>query len=857
MGRKQQSKQKKTKYHCSITGMIFLFLAMLLRQQPVCVEAAEAAAEYQEGTVSITAEFLAGADTEPQVLRAGRSFSMRVTIETQNTDFSGSLQVLQQNREENSICYTRDITVLENASITCLFDLPMNMMTEGIRLTLQTAGETSLIKIQMPFTVINYGTNLVIGIASEEDNKSSEYGYFSAFGSALTEISYEDFQTGTKALDSLDVIVADTVWLDGMPEEAADCLQKWVAQGRTLITGTTADTESVTAKLNFGLQDTKILQELISAISSYEKERNISLERNHELHRIYGNQARLCYAGDSILGPVLINMLSDEAVSFQVTAPAEPINKADILWQEGDNIVLWQETVQQGKLLHFNIPLTTKKSAVYPMAYYQLVHLVKENLPVNYENKLSGESYAVSADENTYLLNYVTAANENIEIMPYLLLLLVYILIVLPVVYLVLRKSGNSKYLWGAIPLLSVFFLLLVYNTGRDTRITKPYCSFVNIIDFTKEEQNGTLYFELSAPTNQGTQISLDTNAFVTYQTEKYLPFDAEMAEAVLPDENTLRSKECRVQIDNLENETKVSLKRTAAFSETALQAEYTQEQAGELLLEAVMTEDGMTGQLTNQTGLEFSQMYVYSDRNLLSAGKVTVEQEVKLEEAEQIYLTTADYWYEEEIVNGLFGINPYENNNSVILNLIYDYTEYGNQEGDYLFAVLEDNTQCNPLGETAVNPHSAGVSVMIFPIEVTEEEAGFIGRIDKYQCQPEYEDYMEPDQSYRRIYKEIYETEYDLSELEITAILYTTYRNYTLENNEYINYNEQIEFYNYQTGQYEQIWEGDGKANENSELTGEELISYLGEDGILKLRVVNRSGSACILPTISLRVAN
>ncbi|MBS6194984.1 MAG: hypothetical protein KH828_05335 [Clostridiales bacterium] len=92
----------------------------------------------------------------------------------------------------------------------------------------------------------------------------------------------------------------------------------------------------------------------------------------------------------------------------------------------------------------------------------------------------------------------------------YLFILIVYILLAGPGIYLLLKKIGKQKYLWAGICALSVFFVGIISILGKKTSIHAPFISYAGLY-----EQQGEVWTEnasigIQAPYNYEYQLYLD-----------------------------------------------------------------------------------------------------------------------------------------------------------------------------------------------------------------------------------------------------------------------------------------------------------------------------------------------------------
>lgn len=772
MGREKKQRKSKKRITKALWLLTYFGLLFILGTPWRCKAEQEPA--YKEDSPQMQVFFLLQENdgTLPVTVRAGRKFCLGVAISTDSSPFSGEINVLMLNAAENHVQFSESIRLESKESRIISIILPMNLMTEGLYITLTADGKV-LSEQTLPLEVVNYGSYFLIGICAEN---VSEYDYFRSYGNQLIALQEEDFSYGADALDALDIVIAEESWLKNASETATACLQKWLEQGRLLVIGSKVEnsttkgnetgsnkTENSTTKeneagsnktenstikgneaggnstgngwhnmtLNLGLQDRQLLQNIISKISSYESERNSVLAENEELRKQYGSNTRTCYVGDSMIGPMLVNSLSDEAVKLPVQEPQEKNggwwmpeeNSLETLWLEGGSVILAKSSFGMGNVLISSIPLSTAAREVYPLFYYRLAQMIQENVADDYLSKLNEEKYGTNWSGNSYLLSYFDQKGEGIRVTPYLVILGFYIIFVIPAVFLLLRSFGRSKYLWGIIPAVSFLMVFIIYGMGKNTRIEKPYCSYLNIIDYTKKDAEGVLNLQLSAPTNKGAKISLSGKAFVQLDETSFAAYHPVWNASAFRSENLLKARNYKAAIVWGEEETTMELNNIAAFSKTRFQVFYKVEPEGSFKCSIQAGDECLEGSISNQTGIDYQNIYLYGSNVILEMDGFQAQKTTELYSCNQVYFDSMEAWYDENLVSQVFGKSPYNGENAILLNVMYDFIRERDGEGCYLFAIPEEKTSQNPLGDVTENPHSQGIEIRIYPFEISEKE--------------------------------------------------------------------------------------------------------------------------------------
>ncbi len=693
----------------------------------------------EEGGFSLTATFsLQDGEAEEITLRAGRDFALALEVKTQE-EFSGYVNVLMQNEEENHVLYQQRIeTISPGESVSCQMLLPMNLMTAGLYLTLtDEAGEIKL-EHTIPVETVNYGMYELVAVFDPEQEMPEEnaYGHFSSYGNQLIKVSESEIAQGAQALDALEVIVTQETVLVKLEESAvvevtipgqeteemlqgaraAESLKEWVASGKTLVVGASAEPGADEEMLNFGLQEKELLQEVILRVGNYEATRESILATNEEIKKQYGKDARTYYMGDSMIGDTPVNSLSDKAVSLPIVRFGDGGHwwnsevSYETLWQERGTDIVRCYHVGKGNVLVFAIPVTYTATGCYPLFYYRMAEMVFDNLTQTQLERQNADMYASGTENGNYLLTYIRARSNGISVFPYVVILMVYIVLLIPAVFLLLRHFEKTKYLWGVLPLLSFAVMGIVYLVGGKTRITQPYCVYLEVTDYTDGKGKQSVNFSLSAPTNEGTEIMLKQGATVRLAQTAFRAYDPGWIVSYVPAENTLRAREYRAAVCALADGTRLNVDTIRAFAKTNFYAwADAPEREGGLLAAVTSADKVVAGVIQNTTDIPFRQVYICNQDFVVRVGGIQPGESILLEDCVQ-RVADSNGWYWllfETVENG----NYAETN--ILNELFWNYMD-DNPEMIYIFA-LPQQEGSEILGEAAQSPGSNGLSVFIW----------------------------------------------------------------------------------------------------------------------------------------------
>ncbi len=387
----------------------------------------------------------------------------------------------------------------------------------------------------------------------------------------------------------------------------------------------------------------------------------------------------------------------------------------EVIWQEQGEAIILKYSCGAGTVLVFQIPLEREKDSIYPLFYYRIVQLVLDNISGYQRTQLDYERYGSTAFGKGYMLDYISNEIPGVSVFPYLLLLLFYIGAVIPVLFLLLRHRQRSKYLWGVLPLAAVLMTGAVYLVGSKTRVTEPYCAYIDIADYTVAGRGiNTVYFSLSAPTNQGAQITIPADVEARLQGNGFLAYDSTWTGEVLRESNTERARDYRAAVYYGDSANVLSLENVAAFSNTSFYANRKAEESGGFAGSVSLDAGLAVGTIRNETGKEWKNVLLVADERLVNLGSLDSGAAVELAACGQRKLMDVDL----DVLRTLIGGQLTRAETNIIYGLMWDYAynETGGQ--GFLISISENSAAEEILGGVTRDSHSRGVSLAIFPLQ-------------------------------------------------------------------------------------------------------------------------------------------
>ncbi len=262
--------------------------------------------------------------------------------------------------------------------------------------------------------------------------------------SKIINIDEERLPDTLDVMKNFDILIVNNYDTSKLSDKQYSSIKKWVNAGGILVIGTGAN----------GNKSLSVFQD--DFITGERGE--VSLSTSKELGY---------YVNDEFHMPIdlmEINTIEGEALILSGEMPI--VQKLD----KGNGAIL---------LLSFDLGLepmvSWKLNKYFIESLFQAVSTNMEFGPIN-------EKYQQNFDYN------VESALKSIPELPLpnygtiIIIFILYIILVSPVSYIILKKRDKREYMWLAVPLLSIIFAAFIYIVGFGTRITEPILNTVSII---------------------------------------------------------------------------------------------------------------------------------------------------------------------------------------------------------------------------------------------------------------------------------------------------------------------------------------------------------------------------------------
>lgn len=435
--------------------------------------------------------------------------SVRLYGQTEEA-FTGTLTVrtLENEAEEGEEIYEYVYPVRISTAETKHMKIyvPLGQRSSEIQVFLKDAAGNEVTAKILSFNISRDTGRLLIGTLTDReedirylDDASMNYGMVKTRVTSLDETSFPDDARG---LELLDVLVINRYETDRLSEKQISALKAWVKDGGTLLIGTGAMAYST-----LGTLADELVELPIGAVS-YE---NINLGAE------YAEKA----PGDSDINMVCVDLMIPGGTVVE----------------ESDGIPLLT-MVQRGEgrvgIYSYDLSEITDFVEKYP------TYVNKMLTDVLGEDQISQSYYYSSygTDQgywNAYSLVNTGSGDRLPKLGTYTVVILVYILMAGPGLYLLLKKRDMNRFYGTAVVISAAGVSAVIYLMGVGTRFTSQFFTVASVLEMDGKVVNETSYMNIRTPDSRPFSVTIPAEYSVVpltrtsrYNEQPILDFDRE-----------------------------------------------------------------------------------------------------------------------------------------------------------------------------------------------------------------------------------------------------------------------------------------------------------------------------------------
>lgn len=473
-----------------LLSLILVLLFFCMQAQPAFAESASRvrmtgtgsfsqeteAAMLPEEDVTLTAEYgLEG------MAKGGRYLPLSVTIGNHREEYlNGSLLVKSLESDGTIYQYEYDVAVEPFAEQLEEHYIPLGNSAEQLFLTLIDEFGETIINKKLALSVSRDVPDLFIGILSDEPSKLQYLDgagiHYSALRTRSFEMNADDFPDDVVGLSLLDVLVVNNFKLRRLSEMQTVAIMDWVHNGGVLILGTGNRVDDTLGRFAPVLLD-----------DSYESAdyRHVDLSEEY---------------------PV------DSHQDAMLTIPCVdiPLHGGNVLISSGGFSLFTAAAKERGMIVvsAFDLGDLSRFCETYNgYVDFMFTKILGENrisrLAENVYNGNSSQYWSVQNLINTGDVDKL----PNLTV--YVIVIMIYLLLVGPGLYLFLKDRELQMHYRKGVIVCSLSFAALIYVLGSTTRFKTTFFTYAAIQDVTDDYVSDTTYLNIRNPYNRSYSVDL------------------------------------------------------------------------------------------------------------------------------------------------------------------------------------------------------------------------------------------------------------------------------------------------------------------------------------------------------------
>lgn len=788
-----------------------------------------------------------------QYAKYGRYLPMDITIENNGENFSGYIQTYASKAGKN-IAYEKAVTVQAHKTIKVSITIPVVDNSGYLNVKLLNKHKAQVWTKQYTLNLGNYDKLMYVGVLSDNFTALDYLNYYGTKVFHLDESSLPSDQLG---LDLLDVLVINQYNTTKLSIDQITAIKDWVNSGGNLILGTGENEEEVLSNIGNQYGITSInsgrnltftfgtnksgLKDLSSKILDYEEARRIYLENltsQNEMLTSYGLKAiTIPQNQGTVWTKEELNKLKLEELT-KVVSDFNISDGINVYSQENNQLfTVKKQGLGKIEIFHFDLGLSKENKATG----LSIITAIRSNISDTKKVVLDNELYGAYMSNG--ISNFISHTSDKTKpnILYYTLIIIAYVLISGPILYIILKKLDKSNWYFRFIVTLSLLFMGIIYLMGHNTRIGKPYMEFIKVSEFDDEDTlTNKLYFSITGNSNRDVDVNLSQNYDIK-ELSQSIPFISDYRSLKNFDPTTINSI-----ITYKDSETELKLTGLPAFS--PLQYQLTKVETAKNKISATITNIGygLAGTIKNNFNFDINNAILISNGYLVGLGSIKASEEVTLSGKYAKYINVRDELYQKEVLEKLTQTKDmYEEAESNRLNSVLQFFLEKDisdlSEGNYLLGYktndVENNHEDGTLGDDIMADISKDYDVYSTEVVKLPLEVNYTTGLESFV--PSIDPYIVPSDSY---YNKYYQARY-LSTPETTLtyhfpandkiIRFSFLRNQNDENiSEYLSkFTGTIGFLNHKTGAYDAVFtSGYSESINNPD-------NYLTEDNTLTVK--------------------
>lgn len=539
-------------------------------------------------------------------VKYGDNMPVRAEIYNKSSSsYKGIFRIVYRNNEKIPMIQKK-FSVKKHSNIRININVPVMFFTERYTIVICDENGNDITYKDVECDVSDTKLGIYTGIISdkpsdlkyienmftEDEKNSSENGVVGR----VFDIKEKDLKSVEK-LSSLDLIIIDNYDTDRLSDDMVDNLRKWVYNGGTLLLGAEEKSDGINVKLNSN------------------KKNSVSINVN----------------------------------------PLKIKNSTVVLEKSGIPLICKVDK-GQGNVMMSGFSLSIPKE-IWPTFGYTILKRVNENFSDVKKFRIKNGDFSIHTGDSAFAYRFdalkINPDDELPNLKLYGIILVIYIILAGPLMFIYYKKKGKTARLWVMVPILAFVFSFIIYILGTSTRIQKPFINYLSQIQLgiSEKEHSADTLFSI-------TNVSNDKYTVPVKRKCDIVPANL----SIYSDTPRKYKKIFDYGVDCTNDKNELVINRMSSFERAGFYAKHKTEVKGNVDIDISKDDIKIKGSVTNRLSCDLKNCVIYYSGNLVKMGDMAAGETKYIDKISSDFYMAKDYDYDmEKQINDAMGINLYD----------------------------------------------------------------------------------------------------------------------------------------------------------------------------------------------------
>jgi hypothetical protein len=420
----------------------------------------------------------------------------------------------------------------------------------------------------------------VIGVLSENYDRVKEWRTLPTI--EMLPLTKEQLPKQGLGLDMVDYLVVDEYAISQLDEAQQVAIKDWVRSGGVLVAGAAPD-----ASGSYGL-----------------------------LYPILPMKLEVESVGETSF---LLTATNDQIAFKQINLFTGDIEKgAEILQKSGNLPATIKKDFGKGTILQTSFSLGDQPLSTWEGYSSWFENFIDEADLTNFSSNRHGQDlydqlYWEFAETNEFF----PAANYSVS--QIMIIVLIYLIVLVPILYFVLRKLDKREHSWWVIPTLAVVMSSIVFGLGAKDRIAEPLMNQMGFFKVKDHQLNG--YQANTLLSNRSGEYKLS------------VPKDQYQAAPHLNNNSPNMDPSLVAVTEEKRKENEITFREVGYWSSKTIYGKAQKESEGDFTVKLSLENNQLTGTIQNGFPYDFIELFIWSGSQKINIGPLKAGETLQVDQ--------------------------------------------------------------------------------------------------------------------------------------------------------------------------------------------------------------------------------